>query len=260
MRWGTLALALLPVTACGRLQFDERVGDAAVGSDQPMDDAAADAAMRVPLVSDDFERSVAGGWGTAPIGGPWSEYNPNGVSLGVAGGTGNVGVTASPGYVDFNIDTAVARDVETRFVVSFDRLPASGLYRTEAIARQSGTGTAVGLAAELHPDGALTGFISAAVSAVDVDLTTPAVAVSGVVPGERIVLMVRATGVQPMRVCGSIWRESEAEPATCMYEGEDARAGLEVAGISYLTATPSNGTVPMTFSFDDFEYVRVGPQ
>ncbi len=254
-----LVPAMLLLTACGRVGFAPREDAAGSEADGAGQDTSADAAIRVALISDDFERSVAGNWGTAPIGGPWSEYNPNGASLGVAGGTGNIGMTA-PVYVDFNIDTAVARDVETRFVVAFDLVPASGLYRTEAIARQSGPGTAFGVTAELHADGSLTGFISASVAADTVDLTAPAVAVSDVAPGEPITVMIRVSGVMPSKVCSSIWRASEPEPATCMYEGEDARPGLEAAGFSYLTAKALNATVPMTFSFDDFEYVRVGPQ
>lgn len=246
-------------TGCGRVHFAEH-GDAAVGVDQVVDDAAADAAIRVVLISDDFERDVAGSWGDAPIGGPWSEYNPYGAGLGVSSGGAHVAVTANPTYADFNIDTAIARDVETRLVVSFDRLPSSGRYKTTAIARQSAATTAFDLTAELLADGSVVGSISASVAGATVNVTSPAVAVTGVAPGERIVVMLRVTGGMPAQACGSIWRANEAEPAACTFVGQDSRGGLDAAGISYVAVNVASGPAPVTFSFDSFEYVRVGAQ
>lgn len=260
MRWETLALVSVAVTGCGRVHFAEHGGDAAVGVEEPVDGAGADAAMRVVLISDDFERDVVGGWGDAPIGGPWSEYNPNGAGLDVSGGGAHVAVTANPTYADFSIDTGSARDVETRMVVAFDRLPSSGRYKTIAIARQSAAATAFDLTAELLSDGSVVGSISASLAGVTVSLTTPTVAVTGVGAGERIAVMLRVTGAMPVQVCGSIWRASDAEPAACTFAGQEARAGLEDAGISYVAVNVASGPAPVTFSFDSFEYVRVGPQ
>jgi hypothetical protein len=257
MRAELLSATLLAASACGRVGFGERPDDAAVGG---QDDASADAAIRVVLISDDFERDVVGSWGDAPIGGDWFEYNPDGAALDVTGGSAVVAATTAPTYADFNIDTGVARDVETRFVFSYDRVPAAGIYRTNAVARQSAAGIAYDLKTELNPDGSLVGYISTNRAGTPVMLTTPAVALTGVAAGERIAVMLRVSGIMPTQVCGSIWRVADGEPVSCTYSGQEPTAILEAPGLSFIVVNVPTGTAPVTVSFDSFEYLRVGPQ
>lgn len=261
-----MRLLLIVATACGRVSFAER-GDAGDGSGAPGDDGPASDALDdsmmppVALVADDFERAVGGGWGSAPIGGAWNVYNPDGASLGVAGGTGNVSVTAEPMYADFNVTSAAARDVETRFVVEYGRLPATGEYIVIAVARWVANSTAYDLRTSLLPDGSLSASLTYEPgTSGPIELTAPATVLTGVTPPEPIVLALRVTGASPTTLCGRIWRQADAEPLACTVSAQDSTAVLQAPGIAFLAMGVSAGTVPVTFSFDDFRYDRVGAQ
>lgn len=197
------------------------------------------------LAADPFDRTVTGGWGTAPTGGPWT----------VAGGATRFSVGAGAGVM---------------------QVPA-GATLTAGLGAVSGTSSdlTATLALPVVPDGPLYATLSGrVVGGADLGarvkvLTTGAVqlhtertgtvltggTLPGVVlaPGSRLRVRVQVQGTAPTTIRTRAWLEGSAEPSTWQYVATDATAALQAAGsvrlMSYLSSSATSG--PATVRWDD---------
>jgi hypothetical protein len=247
------------LAGCGRIDFHNApAGDADLG-DANLGDASSDAmGIAVPIVSDDFGRSVANDWGTADVGGDWYAYNPNSSGVNVSSGHGSVVLSSTTAYSDFHVMGVTARDTQTSTVVSFDRVPTSGTYTVTVSVRWLNNGSDYRLHLDVLAGGALDVFIERGISSTYVTLAngTPTVMATA---GVGLALSLAATGVSPTTLCGKLWLASTAEPSACTITIQDSTPALQAPGISYLVAYDSGGTPP-TVSFATFRFLRVGPQ
>jgi len=251
MRGHGLLVALL-ATACGRIGFSAQLGDAG-------DVDAADAPMPIVIASDDFARTVANGWGDAPIGGTWLVFNPSNAAVNVSSGA-TVTFNLAAAYFDSHVETIGAVDTETRYIVGFDRVPTSGWYRAFATLRWVPDTTYYTLVATFYPTGALELHVERTVSATRIVVGPPTTVLTGVSANERIVLSMRATGELPTNLCARAWREATPEPQACAIALQEATPVLQTAGTSYLAAENGGGEVPATITFAAFRFLQVGPR
>jgi PKD repeat protein len=224
------------------------------------DDGASSSTTRVvtvtdgsqPLARDDFARSVATGWGTAPTGGPWT----------IAGNTANLQVTTGAGVMTLapgstrgaTLGSLSSTSTDSTVTVALDRVPGgSGGYAT-VIGRQVGA-AAYSASAWVRSTGAVSLVLKQGSTALSV------VAVPGLVytPGAELMLRAQVTGTAPTTLRAKLWPKGQPEPAAWTLSTTDATAALQAAGSAglqaYLSSTAGASTATR---FDDYG-VRPGP-
>ena len=205
------------------------------------------------LAADDFERTVAAGWGTSVTGGAWTLSSTTNSS--VAAGTGRL-VLRSPGTLvigGLNGVSAPAADVTAAFVL--DR-PATG------------SGAYIGLVGRRTPSGdyrAKVRLLSTGAVGLSLVRSTAAgvettIATLAEVPGLRIgagesfEARTQVTGSGPSTVRARVWRTGTAEPAGWQVTTTDSTAGLGAPGgvgvLGYLSSSATNA--PITVAVDRF--------
>jgi cysteine-rich repeat protein len=80
----------------------------------------------VVVATDSFSRAVDGGWGTADLGGPWSDFTsaPD-FSFDVNGSSGVISL-GGDAYADVGLNSLNILDVRVRAAIGFDALPVEG--------------------------------------------------------------------------------------------------------------------------------------
>lgn len=201
------------------------------------------------VVSDAFGRTVATGWDSADVGGPWV----GSAGLSVAGGTGVVTLNKSvTRTASLNVSVA---DSDSRFTVSTDKVAnggglhvnyavhrsADGLYRVKLRFGANGVvnvGLAklVGTTETLIANKVLSGYTHTAGSVLNVRLET-----------------VTAGGTTTLRT--KVWAAGDAEPGSWYVTASDRTASLQAAGgvgfSFYGTGTMTNG--PVRVLVDDLD-------
>ncbi len=245
------------LVACGRIDFG-RVGDANIGDTNNSDAAIGDAEDDVVLVSDDFGRSIASGWGSADVGGAWLVFNPESSGVSVGAGHGDIAMSTTTAYADCHVVSTTALDTETSAIVSFDHVPTSGSYTVTISARWVANGTDYRIHLDVLANGSLDVYIDRATGSgySDIEDGTSAIIVTA---GAGLALSLRATGASPTTLCGKLWLAGSAAPSACTVSTQDSTPQLQVPGISYIDTYDTND-MPPTVSVATFRYLRVGPQ
>ena len=204
-----------------------------------------------PLVSDQFTRTVASGWGTAPTGGAWSVSSSTNTSVG--SGFGNLvvpkGITTSANLASVS---APGADVVGTFTLD-KATSGSGLYVSTHVRRTSAGSYLAKL--KIPASGSLTLEIDRApVSGGDVVLQS-SVAVPGLAyaVGDTLNVRVQAVGTAPTVLSAKVWKAGTQEPTTWLRSVTDNTAGLQTAGSVGLSAYLSSGatTTSVTVKWDD---------
>jgi CSLREA domain-containing protein len=249
-----LAAALPNATVVTALQIDPSGNTSELAANTLVGDAPPPPPPPQPgdlLASDNFERTVAGAWGTAVMGGTWSLIGNSG-AFSVGGGNGLLSIAAN--------QTREARlaigatDVNMTGTVSFDRLPAGGNAFAYVSVRASATSTfrtTIRVATTGAVFSKLTRVVNNAQSDVAPELSTGLTAAPGVQLAFRFRLV--ATHLQ-----FRIWPAAGVEPSTWLKEADDTTPTLQGPGgvglRGFADATVTNG--PILVSFDSME-VRV---
>jgi PKD repeat protein len=214
------------------------------------------------LGSDDFERTVASGWGTAPIGGAWS--GTAGTAAGVSGGTGRLTMsTAGAGPNEFLVGPS-SSDTDVQFSLSLDKVPVggtSGFYENVYLRRVAGQGDYRAIV-KILPGGAVSVSLSwATVGGTATTLATQTVSGLTFAAGNTLVIRAQATGTAPTVLRAKVWRSSVAEPSTWNLSTTNAQAGLQAPGgigmQSYLSSATTN--FPIVARHDDLRWRPAGP-
>ncbi|WP_374311544.1 PKD domain-containing protein [Microbacterium sp.] len=218
--------------------------------------AAATASQAVTVTSeafmakDDFERTVATGWGTAPTGGAWGTA----AGFSVAGGVGRASVAA--GQTRTNLLTGVsAQNVDARLTFSSDKVAnggglhfnylvhktAAGDYRLKLRIASTGVvqvsiAKVVGTTETIVSNRTLTGYTHAAGAKLQLRLQS-------VTTGGSTTLTAKA------------WADGTAEPAAWFVSATDAQAELQGPGqvgvVAYASGSATNA--PVVVSVDNLE-------
>jgi len=209
------------------------------------------------LASDAFGRSLASGWGTADVGGAWTNSG-SATALNVGGGTGQVRMAAGSGpwlalagvsSASTDLSGSVALDkvpTGSGLYVSFTgrRIPSAGDYRAKV--RYTANGSVSLSLSRTTAAGAETSIAAESV-------------VSGVTmaAGQQLNVRIQVYGSSPTTVRARVWKAGTTEPTTWTKSVTDSTAGLQVAGgvglYLYLSGSATNA--PITASFDDYTAV-----
>ena len=207
------------------------------------------------LAIDTFGRTLAGGWGIADAGGPWTATG-TASRLSVAAGVG-VHTGAAGGTLVSSLEQVSSTSSDTRVTLSADKVPSgSGAYLTLQ-GRRVSTTDSYGARVRLRSDGA-----------VELHLTkgngTPmrGGVVSGLsfAAGDRLQVRLWVDGTTPTTVQAKVWTAGQPEPSDWTVTTTDATSTLQepgsVAIATYLFGSVTNG--PVAVSYDDFWVGKAG--
>jgi PKD repeat protein len=207
--------------------------------------------------SDTFNRTVAGGLGTANLGGAWTRVGGAAANLSVAPGAASF-LMPTPSTQDSAYLASVSNtstETDTTFTTNNVATGTGGIYvyvegrrvgtnnEYDARVRVTSTGT-VGV--ELVKYAA-----SATVTAIGSEVILPGVTFA---PGTQlnVRLQVSGTGTTTLKV--KVWPSTSAEPSAWTLTKTDTTAGLQAAGAVGLTTYLSGSTTnaPTTVKFSSF--------
>jgi PKD repeat protein len=196
------------------------------------------------FASDTFDRTVSGGWGSAPTGGAWT-ITGAAAALSVSGGAGVVTLPAgSTRSAVLGSVTKTAADLQS--TVSLDAVPTgSGAYAT-IVGRQVGTATYTA-SAWIKAGGAVALVIKQG-STVLSNTVVPGLTYTA---GAKLQVRMQASGTNPTTLRAKIWLASAAEPSAWLSTVTDSTAALQAAGTMGLQAYLSgSATSAGVFRFD----------
>jgi PKD repeat protein len=194
---------------------------------------------------DDFARTVASGWGTAPVGGLWT-IGGTASALKVQEGTGQVNLP--PGSTRTATLAAVSTtSTDIRVAFSLDKVPTgSGSYAT-VVGRQVGSANYVA-SVWVKSTGALVLVVKQGATILS---NTP---INGITytAGAVLSARVQVTGTSPTTIRAKVWVAAQTEPAGWLSSVTDSTAGLQTSGQiglqAYLSSTATSAVVT---KFDD---------
>ncbi|MBK9715252.1 MAG: hypothetical protein IPO81_28780 [Kouleothrix sp.] len=204
--------------------------------------------------SDRFSRTVAGGWGSARLGGAYSLAGPP-ADFAVDGSVGRVTLSASNTARSAYLASVSALDIDISVRVRIDRPAAGGSPMAYLVARR-GAGVETGYLGRLRlaADGSVrlqaVREISGTATLLGTEKVVPGVAAT---PDGAIWLRGQVVGTNPATIRLKAWADGRPEPAAWVYSVADSAPDLQAAGAVGLRAylAPAATNVPVVFSFDD---------
>ncbi|MFZ4893545.1 PKD domain-containing protein [Plantibacter sp. Mn2098] len=192
---------------------------------------------------DTFARSVANGWGTADVGGPWAVDTASAYS--VASGSGlistPVGVTRT-----VKLSPTPATDTEVQARVSFDKSSTGGGNYASIMGRVVGADNYAARVWIRNNQGVQLQLMNG-------NTTLKAANIDGLtyLPGTQLQVRFQAVGTSPTQLKAKVWAIGSTEPAAWQLTATDTQASLQVAGTimlrSYISGTSTDGTVVTRF-------------
>jgi hypothetical protein len=210
----------------------------------------------VTYASDDCQRTVGTGWGSANVGGAWTMY-PSTSNTWTNGTNCNMQSTAANQTKQGTLLGVSARDTDT--VVSFkgSKVPAGDKFRITIASRTSGSGDVNGYRpyVEIQTDGT---FRIGALKRVGSTNTSLATQVN---PGitynttSKYFVRTKVEGAYPTTISIKLWKDGTAEPANPQILALDSDAALQTPGHVALQTYSYSGLTnyPLTVLFDDLE-------
>lgn len=200
------------------------------------------------LADDGFDRSVTGGWGTAPTGGPWSLNVPGDFT--VAGGAGSVRIGTGNTTRTATLGGVQARDVSLTTTLSLDKVVAGDSYYHQIVVRQTATGL-YSFTARPQPNGNVSLILARRAGGVETVLSTATLSALNLGAGEQFSLRFDVTGSPNATLRGTLWRFGAAEPAP-QVSAADAHAEVQAPGTIGMRFYTGSGLsmLPLTVSVD----------
>ena len=197
--------------------------------------------------SDDFSRTVSNGFGSAPVGGPWS-VTGSAANYAVSGGVGTFRVNAGSG-LSASLAGVSAPTIDLRLQLSTDK-PAtgSGLYVSVIGRRIAGAGDYRAKLRLQATGGVALSLQRLPPAGAEVALQGE-VAVPGLTYAVGDVLNVRleVSGASPTTVRAKVWKQGTTEPVTWQRTATDTTSGLQAAGAigvsPYLSSSANNAPI-----------------
>jgi PKD repeat protein len=210
------------------------------------------------LASDDFQRTVTGGWGTAVKGGAWTGTGTSS-NYGVNGTAGSMTMPTAGTTRSMTLAGLSAADTDTTVKVSFDKIPnVAGSYAivgSRQFTTPGGT-TANGYRAKVRLDatGGAQLTLSRVVGGTETTVRT-AVTVPGVklTAGSDLQIRMQTQGSGTTTLRARAWLAGTPEPTTWLATATDTTAALQTTGGLYLSTylTSSSTNIPVVGRWDD---------
>ncbi len=205
------------------------------------------------VVSDQFGRSVASGWGSADTGGAWTTTGPAN-RWSVAGGQGVYTAPAAGRGNKAFLDGVSVRDLEGGIDVSMDKaVTGSGILWTQIVRRDGDT--YYQFVTRIQSGGDVRAWISRVVSGSETEIADRITVPGGPLAlGDRLRIKFAATGAAPTALQLKVWKIGSAEPTGWSTSASDSTTGLQDAGsvglYTYLFGSATNA--PVETRFDNF--------
>ncbi|MGB3731830.1 PKD domain-containing protein [Microbacterium sp.] len=197
--------------------------------------------------SDDFERTVASGWGSADVGGAWTAlYSPASLAS-VSGGKGVMSL--APGNtMNMALRGVSVTDTRTEASFSLSSAPATGSNYVGVVARQSASADYT-VRAWMRNDSTVW-LVTQRSGAVLDARQVPGVTWSA---GDDMQLKVEVSGTNPTTIKSRLWKSGTTEPGTWQATVTDSTAALQQAGYGGVhAARTGSATSPTNVTFDGF--------
>ncbi|MCV2395822.1 PKD domain-containing protein [Actinotalea sp. M2MS4P-6] len=205
------------------------------------------------LASDDFSRTVSGGWGSAQVGGAWTTTG-TASRFAVDGAVGQHLLAGGVTLVSA-LDGVSSASTELRAVLSTDAVPTGTGAWMHLEARRVSATSWYGGRVRLQPDGSVQLHLTRGNGSPFLGIVVPGLTFTA---GDRIETRVQVEGASPTTIRAKIWKVGDAEPADWQLVGTDSTAGLQTSGgigfQSYLTSAAS----ALTMTVDDVWAGEVG--
>jgi hypothetical protein len=216
------------------------------------------------LVSDAFTRTEAAGWGTADNGGPWRIDDDVFDSFRVEDGRGLI---VTPNNRPRNAVATDGYGLDVAGLVSFsiDRMPdnPNRFYTVQVYARRddrfSDGDNYYRFRVRAFGTGKMDVRVEKNVNTVRTWLVEGERIVTAWSPGRRYWVRWECAGASPSTTLRMrVWADGAAEPSTWQIDAAVDEPALDVAGTTGIRVEGPNAdqvNYPITFSFDDLEYV-----
>ncbi|MGI9821984.1 PKD domain-containing protein [Agromyces sp. Marseille-Q5079] len=202
--------------------------------------------VSIELAADEFERTSTSGWGTAPVGGPWTVSSAPNTTI--SGGKALLVHTANATR-RATLDSVTGNDLTITGDFAVDKAVVGGSAYTGLNVRQVGSDF---YQARLRFQAG--GVLAVQFMQGDSTLIANANLPLTYTPGQAISLKVRASGVSPTTLQAKVWAAGSPEPAGWSLTATSTVAGLQAAGkvgvVSYLSSAVTS--VPLTVSLDHY--------
>lgn len=203
------------------------------------------------VASDTFERTVANGWGTAVVGGPWTLLGtPSRFS--VSAGEARVTVPVGGGGGAAYLDQVSSTQTDLTASLTLDAAPVGGAVFTSFTGRRVG-GQDYRAKVRVSADGVVVLYLVR--TAPGSETTLAAVAPAGVSfqSGDRLRVRLQVTGASPTTLRARVWESTQPEPGAWQLTSSDSTAGLQAAGgvgvVAYVA--PEVTVFPVVVRVDD---------
>jgi PKD repeat protein len=233
----------LVVTDNGGLTDDVVHGVSVSGSDPP---------PVTEFVVDDFDRTVANGWGSAPTGGAYTRLNTSS-RYAVSGGVGRLLLTGASQTAELIMSQAVGTDVDLRATVTSTVAGGSFGSTIGFVLRHQSQGNDYRGRVRFAPNGTVVASVVRRTGAVADEYVGSAVTVPGLSNSSSVELRVTATGTNPTTITVTAWATGTPEPATPQVVVTDSTPALQQAGAVGVTGYVGGGsTNGATITVDAF--------
>ena len=201
------------------------------------------------FVTDSFGRTVAGGLGSAEVGGPWTTVGTAtnfAVSPGAAALTLRTAGTELTAYLGATTRT----DTDLTMTVTPDKLPGGNGVYLDVTGRRVSSGNEYRAGLVLQSSGRVTAGFGALRSGAEssIGATTQLTGVT-FAAGTALNVRVQVTGTSPTTLRLKVWAAGTAEPAAWQLTATDSGAGLQTAGAvgvtAYLSSSAANAPVTL---------------
>ena len=209
------------------------------------------------LAEDLFTRTLASGWGTATLGGPWTVSTASAFT--VNGSEGTLSSAAGGGRNAYlrNI-TGDANDV--LFTMAPNKIAAGGGLYVSGIGRSiTGAGSYRGVV-RLQADGRVSTWLTRTDAAGVETTIRPVTLVPGLtyVANDKLQVRVQVVGTNPTTVRMKVWKLGTTEPAAWTQTVTDTTANLQTVGftgvLTYLSGSATNA--PVVLTIDNYVVTR----
>ena len=196
------------------------------------------------LASDGFNRTVTGGWGTAPTGGAWSPTGSS-ANLSVSGGAGVINMPSPGTGPGVYLGSVSSSDTNTTATFTANAAPSgNGLY-VDIIGRRISSNTDYRGRVILGSNGSVSLALLRISAGVQGTVKTTTV-VSGLsfAPGTQLNVQLQVTGTSPTTMQMKVWAVGSAYPSNWQITGTDTTSGMQVSGsVGIAGYLPGNATV-----------------
>ena len=215
--------------------------DGATGTTTRSVTVAATPPANADLVVDQFDRTVATGWGSAQKGGSWTVLGTTN-RYSVVGGTGNQVLTSPGTTAEAVLPSLSATDLEARSTLAWGRSASTGtLYGTMVVRRQS-NGNDYRLKVVTATNGSMQLVIGRRVGTTETALRTVTLQGLTQTADTQYRVALRATtsgGITTL--AAKLWRVGSTEPTAWQATVNDTTSGLQGSGAVGFTSYLSGG-------------------